>query len=294
MKGVIFVLAALLSISIALGTDAELWNPMGSCDSSGNILASYIHSGGILNTGDIEMKAVFPDTNSTVPVEGYWEKDDENFTYLQERSAGGSTRFFFHSTNSPFTKTGDYVFKLTFLASTQDYYNTDVSLKVSCPGIDCVGDSGCREDEFCSEGRCTPLKCGYGEYVEFNRCDPICNDKNPCTEDIYSNGHCIYKRTGECCLSNEDCNDGAACTTERCVNSECVYSPVKCEAATDRCVTSKCIEPRGCVYETDEQCLGVENEKREYFITIGTPTVQKKSFFTSVGEWLDNFFRNLF
>ena len=295
MKGVALIIIALLAVSTAFAIDAELRNPLVLCDSSGNIFANYLHSGGIIQTSEIDAKALFTGTNATSDVEGYWEMNGQNVSYITESSTTKSSKVFFYSTNMPFTKTGDYVLNLRFFSSNNDYSETDVTAKFSCPGIDCSGNTDCKLDEICSdEGKCTALKCKYGEFVDLNRCSPICNDRNSCTEDVYSNGHCIYKQTGDCCITNADCNDGMACTTERCSENKCVASLVKCEAATDRCVTSSCIEPRGCVYESDAECLGVESNKREYFITIGTPTVQKKSFFTSIGEWIDNFFRNLF
>jgi hypothetical protein len=267
---------------------------MAICDSSGNVLASYLHTGGVLLESEITATALFVPTNLTRKVEGYWQKDSQNVSLIVESTTEKTSKFFFNSVNNAFSKTGEYVLKLSFFSSRTDYSETDVSVRIFCPGMDCSGDSNCNSDEQCSEGKCTALKCKYGEYVEFNSCMPICNDHNPCTEDVYSNGHCLYKQTGSCCISDDDCNDHQACTAESCVNNKCSYSPVKCEAATDKCVVSKCIEPRGCVYETDEQCLGVETNKREYFITIGTPTVQKKSILVSFAEWIDNLFKNLF
>ncbi|MEM4336762.1 MAG: hypothetical protein QXG86_02040 [Candidatus Woesearchaeota archaeon] len=295
MRGLIIVLILILNSYVVYGLNAELRNPIGVCYESGNVIISYLHSGGVLKIDEIEKTAIFVATNSTTKVDGYWEKDGFNYSVLSEKASTSTTRFFFHSTNKAFTKKGDYLFKIAYFSNPTDYKMNEVSIKISCPGISCNGNSDCNYDEYCSdEGKCEAVKCGYGEYVEFNRCMPICDDRNPCTEDIYSNGHCIFKKTGQCCINDGDCNDGLACTTERCINNKCVYSPIKCDSAKDRCVVAKCIEPRGCVYESDAECLGIENEKREYFITIGEPKVRQKSFFIRLGEWLDNFLRNLF
>src|SRR3989338_517040 len=112
MKGVIIFLMLLLSVSVALGMDAELRNPLAICDNSGNVLVSYIHSGGVLREEDIEKTATFIGTNATSKVEGYWEKGGFNYTILAESSSTASTRFYFHSVNDVFTKTGEYLLKL--------------------------------------------------------------------------------------------------------------------------------------------------------------------------------------
>ncbi|MBW3022823.1 hypothetical protein KY308_01855 [Candidatus Woesearchaeota archaeon] len=294
MRGVLLILAVLLALPAASAVDAELLNALGTCDSTGNVVASYLHKGGILPIGDIKVVAEHSGTNRTSNVEGYWEQDGRNVTLITEASVDGATRVFFHSTNDAFSKTGAYILKLTYFASKTDYFATEVSAQVFCPGKNCQGDSDCSEDEYCNENKCTALRCDYGEYMEFNRCRPICNDNNPCTQDVYSNGNCIFKQSDNCCIADSACNDGATCTIDKCINNQCSYSPLKCEASTDKCVAAKCIEPKGCVYETDEQCLTSENEKKEYFITIGEPTVHKKSFFTKIGEWLDRFFGNFF
>jgi hypothetical protein len=73
-----------------------------------------------------------------------------------------------------------------------------------------------------------------------------------------------------------------------------VHSPVVCLAAKDRCVSATCLDPKGCVYETDEQCLADENEKKDYLITIGQPRLYKQSLMSQIFGAIGNFFKNLF
>lgn len=301
MKRLIWIFVFFAAISTALtasALEAEISKLSGICDDSGNIKLSGIHRGRTLRTNDIAIVATHNATNKSENVVGYWEIYGENTSYLWGSSVDSANRFYFYSTNSPFSKNGRYIIKLSFLALPTDYFPVNVFLAVDCLGKTCNSDSQCNLDEYCNNataiGRCTYLICKEDEIIDFNRCVPKCNDKNPCTKDIYNNGLCVYKKIEDCCRVNSDCSDGLACTTERCVDNKCVFSPLKCEAAKGSCIISNCIEPRGCVYETNESCISLENQKRQYMIVIGEPKIEKKPFFSKIAEWFRNVFSNFF
>jgi len=291
MKGVIIaILAVLLTVPFVLAPDVDLRNLAGSCHADGNAEISMLHYGGPININDISISSVFTDTGSLYQAEGMWI-GLENPLYI----TGDPLRVFFNTTNSPFKNNGTYEIHFSFFQKQTDYSKTDVGIGMNCPGIPCISDSECDFDAECSRNVCTALRCKKGEYVDFHRCVSKCNDFNPCTIDIYENGSCRHERNeGSCCRTDADCSLGLACSIDKCVDSKCRHTPVVCNAATDRCVNSTCIEPRGCIYETDASCLANENEKREYLVVIGEPTVHKQPFLSGFFGAIINFFRNLF
>lgn len=292
MKGVIIFLALLIIMPFAAAVDGELRNLEGVCDSSGNAKISMMHLGGAIKTDEIDIYSYHLNTRKNIMIRGNWDVNDKkNVLYI----SGEYSKVTFKTTNNPFQKKGEYDLHFLFLAKQQDFQPTDVVVGFECPGAECSIDAECEEDAICMQGSCTGLRCKSDEFMEHHECVPKCNDMNPCTIDIYENGTCTYKRKqGECCRTDADCNLGLACSTDKCVESRCVSTPVLCQAANDKCVYAFCVEPTGCKYETNDACLSGENEKREYLIVVGNPSVNKKSFFAGFFEAIGNFFKNLF
>ncbi|EGG16496.1 PA14 domain-containing protein [Cavenderia fasciculata] len=101
--------------------------------------------------------------------------------------------------------------------------------EITHQAIECVPSSGCYTSE-CDEST--------GQCVETLK---DCDDRNPCTNDMCSNGKCQHSRVT--CDSSVD-----ACVVGTCVAfSGCVYSPKDCSVA-DLCVTSVC-EDGQCIHE---------------------------------------------
>jgi len=296
LKVILLITLFFVVISTAFAVEAEIYNLDGVCDDSGNIMITGLHRGRPLATREIEIKATHNTTNRSVDVIGYWEVDGMNVSYLMGKISTSSNRFYFYSTNSPMTKDGTYVIRVSFFASAADYSKTNVFFTVNCEGKKCGSDIDCNIDEFCNNdtGRCSPLRCKEDEIISFNRCIPRCNDNNPCTKDTFRNGLCVYTKIKDCCIKNEDCNDGLSCTTERCSNNKCIYEPLKCGSATGSCIVSKCVEPRGCIYETDEACLAEQNQKRQYMIIIGEPKVEKEPMLRRILNWFKSIFNDFF
>jgi len=293
MKTIIILLLAFLAVPMALATDGELINLKGTCDSSGNAEISMLHSGGAIKASDIQVTSTNIETEYSQKISGKWSQEgSDNNIYL----TGDYSRVNFTTQDGPFKEKGAFEIHFVFYSKPEDYSATDVSLLLDCPGSACVSDYECDGNSACKGNVCTALRCKASEFVEFHTCNPKCNDRNPCTIDRYNfeDGSCAYEKNESCCRVDADCNDGLACLEDRCENGKCIHNPVKCEAAKDRCVNAACIEPRGCVYETDESCLANENEKREYLIVIGEPKVYRAPFFSRLFGAIGNFLRNLF
>ncbi len=292
MRGLIIILALMLSIPLALAEEGELRRLNGTCDETGNANISMLHYGGAIKTTDINITAEHVRTGSVTGVEGVWSQQrGDDVLYI----TGEIERAYFRTTNSPLKKKGPYDIHFVFFQRKSDLLPTDVKVGITCPGLPCDSDVDCDYDAQCREGVCVGLNCDEDEVIEFHECYSKCNDFNPCTIDFYDNGTCRYERKeGECCRTDADCETGRACFTDKCVNNKCVEEEVICKAAEDKCVYAFCEETKGCVYKTDESCLAGENEKREYLIKIGEPTVQKKHFWTRVMEAVRSFFNSLF
>jgi hypothetical protein len=285
----LIVLLAVLSIPFALGVDAELRNLDGICDGNANI--SMMHYGKPIKTSEIVILANFTATEYSAELKGDWEvTGQESADYIYQDSA----KVFFRTTNNPFKKEGNYEIHFLFYPKTEDYHRTDVAISLYCPGVSCTSDNECDFDSECSGNICKPLSCKRSEFIEFHRCTPKCNDFQECTIDRFENNGCVYEKNLSCCIKDEDCSTGNACLVEKCVQGTCIRDPIVCESANDKCVTSTCIETKGCIYETDEQCLADENEKRDYLIVIGQPKVYKQPFWSRISNSIGTFFRNLF
>jgi len=289
--GIIALIIILLAVPSALAVDAELRNLRGTCDSTGNSEIIMVHYGGPIKLTDITTIASFIETETISEIEGTWKiGNQQNQAYIYEDASKAT----FNTTNSPFKKKGQYLMHFLFYPKQQDYEKTDITILLDCPGVSCSEDNECDADSTCSDNVCAPLRCKGSEFIEFHRCTAKCNDNNPCTIDRYENGKCTYEKNASCCREDNDCDMGLACQIDKCDSGKCVHSPVICESAKDRCVTAQCVEPKGCIYETDAQCLANENEKRDYLIVIGQPKVYKQPFFSSLFGSIANFFRNLF
>ena len=95
------------------------------------------------------------------------------------------------------------------------------------PGVDTTGeDSAVLPDTTVEPDVFVPPE-GCEEAAE-------CDDKNPCTKDLCTDGECAYE------LFPSDCDDGDACTTDdACVNGDCVGTPLDC-ADGDDCTKDTC------------------------------------------------------
>ena len=296
MKGEISVflilMAGLIALPSAIAADGYISRLNASCDATGNAQVSMMHNGGAIKISNMALKYYYPQTNASKEITGTWVQEGQpNPVYLAEEY----TKSVFTATGSPFNKKGDYEIHFLFMQAKTDLAPTDVSAAVYCPGMQCSSALDCDSDAQCSDGVCMPLICNPDEYVEFNRCVSKCDDKNPCTIDAYENSECRhYINMSSCCTKDADCSLGKTCSIDKCVNNTCEHKPVLCDAGTDRCINALCIEPKGCTYQTDETCLANENERRDYLIVVGQPTVYKQSAFSGFFQLIIDFFRSLF
>ncbi len=288
--GIVVFLAVLLAMPMAFAGDVIFTNLKGSCNSDGSALVSMIHDGSPIKESDIEITSNFTETDAISNVDGRWLTGGENQAYIYY----SPSQVLFNSSPGQFSKKGEYEIHFLFFQKSQDYAKTDVSLRISCPGMPCNNNYECDFDSECSDGLCQPLNCRSNEFIEFHQCTPKCNDFKPCTIDRYESGRCVYSRNDSCCGEDKDCSSGSACIVDKCANGQCVHSPIVCESAKDSCVTSKCVETKGCIYETDESCLANENEKRDYLIVIGQPKVYTQPLLPRIFSAIGDFFRNLF
>ncbi len=116
----------------------------------------------------------------------------------------------------------------------------------------------------------------------------VCDDFNPCTQDICCQGICIHIPIPDCCMidaqcddgnictqdlcnpttntcshipipgcgtcqTHADCNDNNACTIDQCLGGLCQYIPLACND-NNPCTTDACDPVVGCVYTTIPGC----------------------------------------
>ena len=299
MKWILMVLMlVLMSVSATAVLETEITRLQGTCADDGNLKIAAFHSGRPIETKDITVSASHLITNEKVILEGYWQAEGANVTFLMGSSNERSQAVSFQSINHALTKNGQYLIVLSFLKTNNDYEPTQVSFTLNCSGMQCQSDSDCKTNEFCNQqvGRCNYLSCSKCEFMEFNSCIPKCNSHNPCIKDICDkdSGICSKEKEKSCCRTDTDCNDHLACTNEKCVDGKCKFSLLQCDSSRGSCVTNSCIEPVGCVYETNQSCLTGLGEKREYMIVIGEPKVISKPLLAKIGEWFADIFRNFF
>ena len=101
-----------------------------------------------------------------------------------------------------------------------------------CTVDTCLGEEGC-EHVVLNEGECMDDDaCTIGDHCEDGECvglPIVCDDDNPCTDDICDGlGGCTVE------FNQSDCDDGDPCTVnDRCEAGECKGYEVDCECATD-------------------------------------------------------------
>lgn len=99
-----------------------------------------------------------------------------------------------------------------------------------------------------------PQKCEKDtECFDFEYCDTYCKKLNCAQDEQILNHKCIS------CATDSDCDDTLICTEDKCINNECVHESIQCRSP-DECTTAKCVEPKGCVYTTDENCKKSRHE----------------------------------
>lgn len=105
--------------------------------------------------------------------------------------------------------------------------------------------SGCSQSYASSSTACSDGDaCTQGDYCSGGSCRAgapmVCNDANPCTNDVCVGGQCVPQPT-----SGASCSDGDACTlSDVCSNGACVGTPKDCAdgnvCTADVCVGGSC------------------------------------------------------
>jgi|GEM_PF-1653199 len=136
----------------------------------------------------------------------------------------------------------------------------DILIEAECIG--CTSNQQCNDNDpctqdVCSDGNCfnTPL-----DIPACQGCDPaLCNDNDPCTTDSCNDaGQCVYE------VNTNPCDDGNACTTQdQCLLGQCFGQPVLCDdgvtCTTDTCVDGSCqFQPIAGCCSGDFDCLSPE------------------------------------
>lgn len=298
MKHLITIVLLLALMPIVHGlTEAAIYRPMNvTCTTSGNLELNILYSGRGLSVDDVDISAANVDTGESFAITdvSWINQFNETTKYLAAKTEG-ALKYGIKTGPNLFLNKGNYKIDITYFAKEIDPITTTTSFITACPGISCISNVECPSNSFCSnESTCVPVNCKPDEMAEFNQCVPRCDDRNICTKDTYSRGECRYEAIAGCCNTDAECNDAKACTTGICKNNQCIFQPVVCASSNDKCVIAECIEPKGCVYKTDEVCLVGEKEKREYMIVIGEPKVTQKSFGASIADFVKNLFLTLF
>ena len=101
-----------------------------------------------------------------------------------------------------------------------------------CTADSCSGEGGC-VNQVLQSGTCEDGDpCTVADHCETGTCmgDPvICDDDNPCTEDLCTAvGGCDYPAMAGSCDDQDPCTLG-----DHCVNGECGGEPVSCDCLTD-------------------------------------------------------------
>lgn len=141
------------------------------------------------------------------------------------------------------------------------------TIELECrENADCNDGLFCNGVEFCTGGVCQSgtNPCGSGQSCnESQHCytlpkpgekcykDADCDDENPCTDDLCSDGSCTY--------SNNDtatCDDGLFCTVEdSCVGGKCVGTDRECDDDGLFCTAEKCDDDIDeCVSSDGDPC----------------------------------------
>ncbi len=103
------------------------------------------------------------------------------------------------------------------------------------PGVDTVGEDTAITPDSTVEPEVFVPPEGCEDAID-------CDDKNPCTKDLCTEGECAYE------FFPSDCDDGDLCTTDdQCLNGECVGTPMDC-ADEDDCTEDSC-EDGACVHD---------------------------------------------
>ncbi len=104
----------------------------------------------------------------------------------------------------------------------------------------CDDDNPCSEDS-CLDGKCFNVgldegapcedgnSCTLGDTCQGGECSGtplVCQDQDPCTEDVCVNGECLFLKIDGCSICPGGCDDNDVCTDDSCVNSKCVHSPI--------------------------------------------------------------------
>lgn len=295
VRAVLLVFFVIMCSSLAFGlAETQIQYLDAECNVEGDLIAHFRQYEKPIDISKINITAVHKKTGEEINLKGDWFINNEKVRFL----TGGiefPAEARFVSANNELTKDGEYIIQLEYYVSVSESSLSRLKFAVECLGLECNSDHACKEDEFCNDGNCNYLKCDSCEIMQFHRCDPKCEDNNPCTRDMCNAGVCVNKYVGGiCCRSHSDCDDKKVCTIDYCKDTKCYNDPVVCKKADDKCVFAECIEPDGCVYQTDESCLEKVNEQRKYLITVGEPEVVKEPFITRIATWISDILGNFF
>ncbi len=107
---------------------------------------------------------------------------------------------------------------------------------------------------------------------------PGCNDNNPCTDDVCTNGVCSYPN------NTSGCDDADACTdNDACANGVCEGAPVNCDD-NNTCTTDGCNPATGCTYISLSSLLYADSDSDGF----GNPNIFIDTCHQPAGYVADN------
>ncbi|KAN0006947.1 hypothetical protein ACTFIU_005140 [Dictyostelium citrinum] len=127
-----------------------------------------------------------------------------------------------------------------------DPCTTDICINGNCYHQLIPNCINCGGNQCFSSDKCNPTTCG-ADGTSCVQTPVVCNDQNPCTNDICTNGYCISKPVPNCI----NCSDTACITTDFCDiqvcgpdGNSCISSPKNC-SDNNFCTTDSCNSPTG-------------------------------------------------
>ena len=107
----------------------------------------------------------------------------------------------------------------------------------------CDDNDPCTVGDFCVSGQ-----CHAGSKL-------VCNDGNPCTDDLCKDGQCAFEP------NTAPCSDGDPCTeNDKCSGGLCVAgTEVNCDDGQP-CTVDSCIPSQGCIHEIQPNCLACKTD----------------------------------
>ncbi len=144
----------------------------------------------------------------------------------------------------------------TFDACAADFQCKHV-LAAGCGGQPCKSLTDCYDGDDCTTDFCNDGLCAYS--------GKVCASSDPCVLSSCdpASGQCIYQKTADCCVSDQDCNSAGPCGWGLCgkktpydTTGTCFYSQVSpcvlCKSVADcgayPCLQESCVNG-GCNYK---------------------------------------------